>query len=448
MDFISNSDTQINEMLKSIGIKSIEELFSDIPESLKIPKPTIDDGLSESEGLDLMQKLAQKNSFASYDSYLGGGAYEHYVPAIVASICSKSEFLTSYTPYQAEASQGMLQIIFEYQSAICALTGMDVCNASLYDGASACAEACLMAMRLKKEKNVLLISESLNPHYRGLVNQYLKSHSVIIIDIPFNSSLEIDSETLDAHLASGNVIGFLTQSPNFFGTVEKLKPISEKLKQKNALFLLASNPLSYGIFASAQELDVDIAIGDSQPFGLPLAFGGPYVGYLACKSEFVRQMPGRIVGETVDSNGKRGFVLTLQAREQHIRREKATSNICTNQALAALATLVAIMWYGKQGVKELSLTNYQRACYLKENLKSIPGTTLFNPETTFNEFVVKFDKPLEEIQCIFRKNGIEPGISLNRYYPALKNSLLIAVTETKTKQQLDKYIEVAKECCK
>jgi len=442
MDFVSNSDFQIKEMLKVIGIESIEELFSDIPESLKMAKPKIDDGLSEFEGLELMKNLAKKNSFSERDSYLGGGAYEHYVPAIVPSICSKSEFLTSYTPYQAEASQGMLQIIFEYQSALCALTGMDVCNASLYDGASACAEACLMAMRLKKDKNTLLISESLNPLYRQVVNQYLKSHRVNIIDIPFDSAGKIATETLNSYLLSGNVIGFLAQSPNFFGTVENLKPISEKLKENGALFLLASNPLSYGIFASAKELDVDIAIGDSQPFGLPLAFGGPYVGYLTCKNEFVRQMPGRIVGETVDSRGKRGFVLTLQAREQHIRREKATSNICTNQALAALATLVAIMWYGKKGVEELALTNYQKACFLKENISKIPRVTLFNSETTFNEFVVKFDTPLEEILSSFRKNGIEPGISLSKYYPHLENCLLVTVTETKTKQQLDKYLEI------
>lgn len=447
MDFISNSEVQFAKMLKSIGINDVDELFCAIPKSLKIKKPKIDDGLSESEGLDLMKRLAKKNSFADFDNYLGAGAYEHYVPAIVSSICSKSEFLTSYTPYQAEASQGMLQIIFEYQSALCALTGMDVCNASLYDGASACAEACLMAMRLQKDKNVLLISQSLNPHYRSVVEQYLKTHAITLLDIPFDSNGNIDQNAVDKHLASGKVIALLAQSPNFFGTVEHIKPISEKLKAKDALFILASNPLSFGIYASTKELGADIAVGDCQAFGLPLAFGGPYVGYLTCKNEFVRQMPGRIVGETVDTNGKRGFVLTLQAREQHIRREKATSNICTNQALAALAALIAIMWYGKKGVEELSLTNYQRTCYLKENLKKIPGVFVFNNRATFNEFVLRFDKPLEEMVEFFRQQQIEPGVDLGKYYSSLNNHLLVAVTETKTKQQLDKYIEIARKHC-
>lgn len=440
MDFVSNQQPQIDAMLAAIGVSSIDELFKAIPKHLRRIRPTADDGLSEYEGLRWMEQLAARNSYPSYDNYLGAGAYEHHVPALVDAVCSKSEFLTSYTPYQAEASQGMLQAIFEFQSAICALTGLEVANASAYDGASACGEALLMALRHQKERSKLLIAGSLHPHYRGVIDQYLLSHQVEVITIPFLADGSLDAikmhELLDASTAA-----ILIQSPNFFGVAEEVRNLAIKAKAAGALVVLCANPLSYGLFASAAELGADIAIGDCQPLGLPLQFGGPYAGYMACRQELVRQLPGRIVGETTDTKGRRGFVLTLQAREQHIRREKATSNICTNQALAALASLVTILWYGKQGLHDLALTNFQRAAYLKDQLATI-GRVMAAP--TFNEFVVAFDTPIEEVQRHFREHKIEPGLALGRYYPQLQNSLLVAVTETKTQEQLDRYISVAR----
>lgn len=446
MDFVSNQKPQIEEMLREIGVDTIDDLFDAIPQSLKIPPPTENDGLSEFEGLQLMQELSKKNSYPHLDNYLGAGAYEHHIPAIVDAICSRSEFLTSYTPYQAETSQGMLQAIYEYQEVVCALTGMDVTNASLYDGASACAEALLMAMRVQKGRSEILISPTLNPHYRSVIEQYLSSHisnqTVNIKTIPHTPSWQIDQKALDS-LINENTIAVVVQSPNFLGIMEHVSTIAHHVKAKNALLIMVANPLSYGIYASAGELGADIAVGDCQPFGLPLHFGGPYVGYLACKKEFIRQMPGRLVGETIDTSGKRGFVLTLQAREQHIRREKATSNICTNQALAALASLIAIAWYGKNGVPELALANFSRCSYLQEKLDHLPGTILLSPEDHFNEFAITFGVPFQEVQAHFRAHHIEPGLALGNFDSKLTDYFLIAVTETKTKAQLDRYIEIA-----
>lgn len=441
MDFVSNQEPQIKAMLHEMGLKGIEELFDAIPSSLKLAPPQHDDGLSEFEGLQWMESLAGKNAFARYDNYLGAGAYEHHIPAIVDAICSRSEFLTAYTPYQAEASQGMLQAIYEYQRAICALTGMDVSNASLYDGASACAEALLMALRLQKNRQQVLVAHGLNPHYRAVVEQYLGCHAQIHT-LAYDKNWQVDLEALEEAL-NENTAAVLIQSPNFFGILENVKQIAARAKAKGALLIMAANPLSYGIYATAGELGADIAVGDCQPFGLPLEFGGPYAGYLACRKPFVRQMPGRFVGETKDTNGKTGYVLTLQAREQHIRREKATSNICTNQALTALASLVAIMWYGKNGVKDLAEANFKRSSYLKEHLGLIQGGDWLSPMPHFNEFAFSFGLPYDQVQRHFRDHHIEPGVHLGRYDPMLMDYFLIAATETKSKRQLDRYLQVA-----
>ncbi len=429
-------------MLTSIGVRSIEELFPNIPSDLRLPSPKQDDGLSEFEGMRLMEALAAKNTFPNFACYLGGGAYEHHVPAIVGAICSKSGFLTSYTPYQAEASQGFLQAIFEFQSAICALTGLDVANASVYDGASACAESLLMALRYQSTRTKVLVTESLHPQYRGVIELYLDQKHVQIIEIPFLEDGRLDAQFLMDHL-DDDTAAVLVQSPNFLGVIEEIKELVPHIQKKGALAILCANPLAYGLYASPKELGIDIAVGDCQPFGLPLQYGGPYAGYMACKQDLVRQLPGRLVGETVDAQGNRGFVLTLQAREQHIRREKATSNICTSQTLATLASLVAILWYGKQGIHDLALTNYQRATYLKEELVKIPGVKALSGAPFFNEFAVKFPKPLQQVLEGFRKEGIEPGIPLGRFFPKLKDYLLIAVTETKSKEQLNHYIKTA-----
>lgn len=443
MDFISNQEAQNSEMLKVIGVKSVDELFSSIPDLLKMANILEDDGLSEYEGMKLMQALAKKNLFPEYQNYMGAGSYEHHVPAIISSICSKAEFLTSYTPYQPEASQGMLQIIFEFQSALIALTGMDVANASLYDGASACAEAMLMALRLNKGKNKVLIANSIHPNYLKVIQQYLISHETKIELVPFLKDGSLDFKAYEA-LLDDQTAAVLLQYPNFFGGIDDVSTIFEKAKKSHALSIITANPLAFGLYKNAEELHADIVVGDCQPFGLPMQFGGPYVGYMACKMEHVRQLPGRIVGETLDVAKKRGFVLTLQAREQHIRREKATSNICTNQALAALAALVGMLWLGPKGVKELALTNYQRTAYLRENLSKIPGVYLTSQSDFFNEFVVKFEKPLDVVIKQFNEKKIVPGLALKPYFKEFDNHLLIAVTETKSLKCLDDYLDVVR----
>lgn len=436
MDFVANREPQIEEMLREIGVSDVKELFSAIEEKLRVERPVEDDGLSEYDGIQHMEALAAKNTYPRFENYLGGGAYEHHIPALVDSICSKGEFLTAYTPYQAEASQGGLQAIFEFQTAVCTLTGMDVANASAYDGASACAEALLMALRHKKGRSKVVVARSLHPHYRGLIDQYLCSHDVEIVEAPFNLvNLELDEQTA----------AVLVQSPNFLGMMEDVKSISEKAKKVGALTIVSANPLVYGIYASAAEMGADIAVGDCQPFGMSLQFGGPYAGYIACKKGLVRQLPGRLVGETVDTKGRRGFVLTLQAREQHIRREKATSNICTNQALAALASLVTMLWYGKEGIPKLALTNYQRTAYLRDRLMQHPHVSVLDEAPFFNEFAVSFGQPVEQVQKHFRAHDIEPGIALGNYYPELKDYLLVAVTEIKNRAQLDRYCKIAEE---
>lgn len=434
MDFISNGTEQNEQMLKAIGVDLLADLFSAIPKELRCPFPASDDGLSEGEGLHLLEGLAARNSAQQFESYLGAGAYEHHVPAMVGPICQKSEFLTAYTPYQPEASQGMLQAIFEFQSAVCALTGMDVSNASVYDAASACAEALLMALRLRKRAKRVLVSSTLHPHYRAAVEIYLRR-----VDV----SIEVVDDWNAATLDDG-VAGVLVQSPNIYGVVEDLAPLFARAHEKGVITVHCGNPLAYGLYACPGELGADIAVGDMQPFGVGLQYGGPYVGYMACRQELVRQMPGRIVGETVDSEGRPGFVLTLQPREQHIRREKATSNICSNQALAALASLVATVWYGKEGVPALARTNFQRTMYLRSEMAKISGIDVDTSLPIFNEFVAKFETPIDEVLAGFRAHKIEPGVSLGRLFPG-EEGLLICATETKTRAQLDRFLEVATE---
>jgi glycine dehydrogenase subunit 1 len=444
MDFISNKEPQQRQMLEAIGVKSIDDLFVAIPEKLRVPRPTHDDGLSEMEGMRLMESIADKNTFIKRDNYIGAGAYEHHVPAIIGSLTSKGEFLTAYTPYQPEASQGMLQIIFEFQTAVATLTGMDVSNASLYDGASACAEAVLMSLRLQKERNRIVIAETLNPLYRDVVEQYTSSLGVELVILPATAEGLLDIQALDS-LVNDKTAAILLQYPNFLGLVDRVQEASTIAKAAGALTIVCANPMAYALYRTAGEMGADIAVGDMQPLGLPLNYGGPYVGYIACRKDLVRQMPGRIVGETVDTHGRKGYVLTLQAREQHIRREKATSNICTNQSLAALATLIGTLWYGKKGLPKLALENYRRAAYLRENLLKIPGMLGLGHGPYFNEFAVKFPQPAKEVLEHFRKHNIEPGLDITRFDPRFADYILVAVTEMKTKEQLDRYLTAAKE---
>lgn len=411
-----------------IGVKNIDELFHAIPQNLLIKRPELDDGLSEYEGLKNMHALADKNRFSELDNYLGAGAYEHHVPAIVDAIIAKSEFLTSYTPYQPEISQGYLQCFFEFQSALVALTGLDVANASVYDGASACAEGLLMALRAQKNKKRVLISQALNPHYREVIHQYLLPQKIVIDDLSMTEN------------EFKEVAAILIQLPNFYGEMEDVTSLIAAAKARDVLVIIANNPLSCALYQAPSELGADIAVGDLQPFGISMQFGGPYAGYIACKKSLVRQIPGRLIGQTVDDKGKIGYVLTLQAREQHIRREKATSNICTNQALVALAALVTLSYYGKKGLPALALTNFQRASYLKERLCQINGITPYSDKPHFNEFTLLFDRPVEPIVEALYAENIAAGVPVKKI-----NGLIIAVTETKSQEQLDSYVSKMRE---
>jgi glycine dehydrogenase subunit 1 len=434
MDYIANRSDQNEEMLKAIGVSCIEELLSSIPQELIHPRPSSEDGLSESEGIAAMERLSHENSYLGFESYLGAGAYAHYIPAIVSTITSRSEFLTSYTPYQAEASQGLLQALFEYQSTITALTKMDASNASVYDAASACAEACLMGIRADaQETKCIAISEGVNPLYLKVVEQYISGLGIELELVPLKEG-KTDWSALKKPVAC-----VLYQSPNFFGTIE-MAPTDVPYPK-----ICCGNPISFALLAPPGDQEVDICVGDLQPLGLPLSFGGPYAGFITCKEPWIRRLPGRIVGKTVDAEGKDGYVLTLQAREQHIRREKATSNICTNQTLAAIAFLVTTLWYGPKGLKKLALTNYQRAHYLHSKLKTIPGIHVSNGTDFFNEFVVRFDQPIEKVLKHFRNQKIDPGLPLHRFFPERTQELLVAVTELKDLEQLTRYIRLAEE---
>ncbi len=443
MDFISNQQPQIKEMLHDLGLKQLNDLFENVPKSILEHAPIEDDGLSEYEGLKMMEQIASKNNFHKFQSYLGAGAYEHHVPALVQSIISKSGFLTAYTPYQAEASQGLLQTIYEFQSTLCRLTGLELSNASLYDGASAAAEALLMTLRIKSKRSKVLVAANLHPHYLRVIEQYLNALDVEIKKIPMTLEGNFDFKRYKKEIDE-ETAGVLLAYPNFFGTVEDVEPIIEIAHKKGACVALSANPLVFGLYKSAKDLNADIVVGDCQPFGIPLQFGGPYAGYITCRKEYIRQLPGRLVGKTKDSEGNEGFVLTLQTREQHIRREKATSNICSNQALCALASLVTLLWYGPEGISKLALTNYQRAQYLRTELNKLTHVELLTKSPILNEFVIKVNTPIQKALDHFRLYDIEAGVPLSQFYPEMTHHLLIAVTETKSLAELEHYVEVAK----
>lgn len=442
MKYIPHTPEDIQRMLEAIGIKDISQLFEAIPAEVKLKRELdLPSPLSEQE-LDLhMRKLANKNSDpASVASFLGGGIYRHYSPAVIGTIVSRSEFLTAYTPYQPEVSQGTLQAIFEFQTLICQLTGMEVANASMYDGAEALAESALMLLRIAKKKKRILCASSVHPEYRQTLKTYTSRLDVKVEEIPYHSQTgKIDFPALDKSLAD-DVAGVLVQSPNFFGVVEELKDISALCEKKGALLAVAiAEPLSLGILRPPGDYGATIVCGEAQSFGVPPSFGGPGVGFLAGRMTDVRNMPGRLCGQTVDADGNRGFVLTLAAREQHIRREKATSNICTNQALVALMVTIYLCLLGKRGLKELAKLNLSRAEYAKKAMTK--NVQLKFSGETFNEFVIKVDSAEKRLSAL-KSEGILGGILLERWYPELKDCVLVSVTETNTKEQIDRYAKL------
>ena len=429
MNYLPHTKEDEAAMLEAIGVKNIDALFEHIPESLRIKGLNLDEGQNELEILRLFNTLACRNK-TDLNSFLGGGFYDHHIPSAIDAIANRSEFYTAYTPYQPEASQGTLQALFEYQTAICRLTDLEVTNASLYDGGTALAEAVLMALRITK-KSKIIIDDSVNPIYRNIVKTYLKNLDVQIVEIA-NLDFALDRAALKKQLDQ-ETAAVVLQNPNFFGTIDDFSDMVELIHSHKALAILNFYPVSLGLIKTPGEMGFDIATAEGQSLGLPLSFGGPFLGILAAKKEFIRQVPGRIVGQTVDKNNTRGFVLTLQSREQHIRREKATSNICSNQGLCALRALIYLSLVGPQGLKELAKTNFAKAEIAKQEFGKIG---IIKTQNTFNEFVVDLKKPAKPLWQKLLQQNIILGIPLEIFYPYLKNELLITITEKKTEHEI------------
>ena len=448
MTYIPHTPKEIQEMLEFLGIEDVEELFKDIPEEIrKSAKENIrlTPPISEIDLIREMETIAKKNIGKDYISFLGGGAYRHYIPSVVKHIISYPGFYTSYTPYQPEISQGILQSIFEYQSLICDLTGMDVANASLYEGGSGIAEAALMSTRINSKKEVI-VSEGVHPEYLEVLNTYLSAQEITIKKVPINNRGETNIEELE-RMISPNTSCVIIQNPNFFGVIEtKLKEIEKIIHRNNALFILSIYPISLGILKPPSEYNVDITVGEGQSLGIPLGFGGPYLGILATKKEFIRQMPGRIVGETKDVEGKRGFVNTLQTREQHIRRAKATSNICTNEALSAISASIYLSLLGKNGIRKVAEICFSRAHLLIDKIEKELGLELtYKDSFFFNEFILKVPKKSLEILKGLETQKILGGIPLSTFYPERDKELLISVTEMNSIEDISYFISSLKE---
>ncbi len=440
MQYVANTEKERKELLAEIGVSKFEDLIKNIPKNAiysHTKKQTLQDGLTEMEVDAHLSALAHKNEPAGKKAcFLGAGVYNHFIPAVVPSLITRGEFITAYTPYQPEASQGTLQATFEYQTMIAELYGMDVANASLYDGASALAEAALLAVRETGRKKIL-VSRAVHPEYRKVIQTYSKSFSVeeIAIENGQTSMKDLESK-IDSDTAC-----VMIQSPNFFGILEEGEQMGHAAKKSGALFVVSANPMSLGLLAPPGEYGADVATGEGQPLGIPMNFGGPNLGLFSCKFSHVRKMPGRVCGMTKDLNGKRGFTLTLQTREQHIRREKATSNICTNEALMALASTIYLSVLGPQGLKECAQLNFNRAHETKEAIAKIKGFSEVFSAPFFNEFVIRSKASPEKINKALRKAGIVGGLALEPYYPELKGCVLYCATEMIMPDDIEKLSE-------
>lgn len=447
MPFIPHTEEDIAEMLDSIGAKTVEELFDEIPKELISGKLTgVPAGLSEMEISRLMMERANKDGF--YQNFIGAGAYEHHIPAAVWQITTRGEFYSSYTPYQAEASQGTLQLLYEYQSMMASLTGMDVSNASMYDGATALAEAALMAVRSHKTSRRILIPKTVHPVYRQVVQAIVSNQKIEVVEIPFDiKSGQVLPESL-SKLTQEECAALVIPQPNFFGVLEQVDELTDWAHKNGALAIGVVNPTSLALLKPPGEWGTkgaDIAVGEGQPLGIPLSSGGPYFGFMACKNDLVRQMPGRIIGRTTDLDNKEGFVLTLQAREQHIRRSKATSNICTNQGLMVTAATIYMSLVGPEGLRRIAAQSHANTLELVEQLESIPGVKRTFSAPCFHEAALTLPKTTAGVLSQLKQHGILGGLDLHGYYPELGNALLVCATETKTAADLQNYAQNLKQ---
>ena len=432
MPYIANTDVDRRDMLQAIGLSGMDELFADIPADLQLRNFDLPEGRSESDVYDRLHRLSHRNAH-NLTCFLGGGFYDHFIPACVDELSSRSEFYTAYTPYQPEASQGTLQAIFEYQSAIRRLTDMDVANASLYDGGTALYEAAMMAIRITGRKKILLDS-GVNPIYRNMLVCYTSNLAVDfeVVEVVHG---QCDRNRIEAALDQ-NTAAIILQNPNFFGAVDDFTDIIDAAHRQGCLAIVSAYPVALGLLKTPGKMGADIVTGEGQSLGLPLSFGGPYLGFMSTRMEYVRKMPGRLVGATTDALGRRGFVLTLQAREQHIRREKAMSNICSNEALCALRALIYLSWLGKQGFQEVARVCAQKAEYAKTRFSAIPGVEVKKTAPTFNEFTLELPCDASDVVSRLIDKGFAAGYPLGRYYKGMDNYLLVAVTEKRTREEI------------
>lgn len=443
MPFIPHTEEDIHAMLSSIGASTIDELFDEIPPELKGGSlKKVPPGLSEMEISRLMLERAESDG--RYLNFIGAGAYEHHIPAAVWQITTRGEFYSSYTPYQAEASQGTLQLLYEYQTIMASLTGMDVSNASMYDGASALAEAALMAVRSHRSSRRILIPQTVHPVYRKVVRAIVKNQGIEVVELPYSQhSGQTAMDALD-DFAREEFAALVIPQPNFFGILEDVNALTDWAHSKNALAIGVVNPISLALLTPPGEWGekgADVAVGEGQPLGIPLSSGGPYFGFMACKQALVRQMPGRIIGRTKDQDGNDGFVLTLQAREQHIRRSKATSNICTNQGLMVTAATIYLALTGPEGLRRIAAQSHRNTLALLEKLEGLNGIKRIFSGPVFHEAAMSLPGPAEDLLQPLKAAGILGGLNLQDYYPELGHAMLICATETKTPADLDKYAE-------
>ena len=443
MPFIPHTEEDIQSMLASIGADTIDNLFDEIPPALKSGSlKRVPPGLSEMEISRLMLERAEVDG--RYLNFIGAGAYEHHIPAAVWQITTRGEFYSSYTPYQAEASQGTLQLLYEYQTIMASLTGMDVSNASMYDGASALAEAALMAVRSHKSSRHILMPTTIHPVYRSVVRAIVRNQGIDVVEIPYcRESGQILSETLD-EFCKEEFAALVIPQPNFFGILEQVDALTDWAHSRNGLAIGVVNPMAMAMLTPPGEWGskgADIAVGEGQPLGIPLSSGGPYFGFMACKQALVRQMPGRIIGRTTDQNGEPGFVLTLQAREQHIRRSKATSNICTNQGLMVTAATIYMALTGPEGLRRIAAQSHANTLSLLEKLEALKGVKRIFNGSLFHEAIVSLPVPAAGVLRMLEDRGILGGLNLEEYYPELGSAILLCATETKTSADLEKYAE-------
>ncbi len=426
-------------MLASMGLSDVSELFEAIPERLRLTRPLdLPKAMSEFDLASLMREIASRNETAK-PTFLGAGVYDHFSPVIIDHLALRSEWYTAYTPYQPELSQGTLQAIFEFQTMVCQLTGMEVANASMYDGSTAVAEAVMMALRVQRGRTRVVVAASVHPHYRAVIKTYLDNIDVELVEAPFGEDGRVDLSRLELDAKTAAIV---VQSPNFFGAIEDVDAISSAAHEAGALSVVGvSEALSLGLLRAPGDAGADIVAGEAQSFGVPMSFGGPFVGFFASREKLVRQMPGRLVGRAVDSNGKDGFVLTLSTREQHIRREKATSNICTNQGLFMLMATIYLSTMGRTGIREVAEQNVRKAHYAAKRLGEIEGYKLRFSSPFFNEFVVETPVPARALRDALVDDGFVAGMPLDRYYPGMENALLVAVTERSTRADIDGLAE-------